>query len=220
MTSVHPERADPPRSSSEPDAQFKADLLALIPFLRAFARSLCGNPDVADDLAQEALVKAWQSRDSFAPGTNLKAWLFTILRNQFYSDRRRAWRHAPWDQDAAERIPGASEEQSWAAELSDTARALAFLSDEQREALILVGAGGFSYEAAARICNCAVGTVKSRVARARKTLIAVLDGNHPLPDAPAGADGNAAREIMNQLDRLAPAVARAPMGKRRKSDFE
>src|SRR5665213_4414216 len=90
---------------------FKSELLALVPFLRAFARSLTGNPEAADDLAQETLVKAWQSRASFIPGTNLKAWLFTILRNQFYSDRRRAWRQAPWDQEAAERIPGGGEDQ-------------------------------------------------------------------------------------------------------------
>src|ERR1041385_962661 len=120
------------RKSADDDAQFKADLLDLIPFLRAFARSLCGNQETADDLAQETLVKAWQARDMFAPGTNLKAWLFTILRNQFYSDRRRAWRQAPWDQDAAERIPGGGQDQGWAAVLSDTARALRFLTDEQR----------------------------------------------------------------------------------------
>ena len=109
--SIHPARrpdmgAASPRQKMEDDARFKADLLDLIPFLRAFARSLCGNQETADDLAQETLVKAWQARDMFAPGTNLKAWLFTILRNQFYSDRRRAWRQAPWDQEAAERIPG------------------------------------------------------------------------------------------------------------------
>jgi RNA polymerase sigma-70 factor (ECF subfamily) len=187
---------------ADPDAQFKAGLLELIPFLRAFARSLCGNPDIADDLAQETLVKAWQSRASFAPGTNLKAWLFTILRNQFYSDRRRAWRQAPWDQDAAERIPGAADEQAWSAQLSDTARALTSLSDEQREALILVGAGGFSYEAAAQICNCAVGTVKSRVARARKTLISMLEGSLPLPGGGEAIDPT--KEIMAELDRLSP----------------
>ena len=187
----------------ETDAVFKNGLLELIPFLRAFARSLCGNPEMADDLAQETLVKAWQARHMFAAGTNLKAWLFTILRNQFYSDRRRAWRQAPWDQDAAERIPGSSGEQNWAAELSDTARALKSLSDEQREALILVGAGGFSYEDAAKICNCAVGTVKSRVARARRSLVALLDGEDPLP-SPSVAKGDAANEIMAQLDRLSP----------------
>src|SRR5579862_9232401 len=140
------------------DGDFKTELLALIPFLRAFARSLTGNQESADDLAQETLVKAWQSRASFIPGTNLKAWLFTILRNQFYSDRRRAWRQAPWDQDAAERMPGTSQDQNWAADLSDTTRALKLLPDEQREALILVGAGGFSYMDAAAIVKCNVGT--------------------------------------------------------------
>jgi RNA polymerase sigma-70 factor (ECF subfamily) len=198
------------------DGTFKAGLIELIPFLRAFARSLCGNPEMADDLAQETLVKAWQAREMFAPGTNLKAWLFTILRNQFYSDRRRAWRQAPWDQDAAERIPGSAGEQTWAAELSDTARALTTLSDEQREALILVGAGGFSYEDAAAICHCAVGTVKSRVARARKTLIAILEGEDPLPPPSQPAEGDAANEIMAQLDRLAPADGRIAAKRRTK----
>lgn len=202
---MQPETMIAARSKGDPDAQFKADLLDLIPFLRAFARSLCGNQETADDLAQETLVKAWQARSMFAPGTNLKAWLFTILRNQFYSDRRRAWRQAPWDQDAAERIPGSSAEQSWAAELSDTARALSQLSDEQREALILVGAGGFSYEDAAAICHCAVGTVKSRVARARKSLLSLLEGDEPLPPSDqGGGSSDAAEDILAQLDRLAP----------------
>ncbi len=189
-------------SSSPAGTDFKSELLELIPFLRAFARSLCGNHEGADDLAQEALVKAWQSRNSFMPGTNLKAWLFTILRNQFYSDRRRAWRQAPWDQEAAERISAGGADQVWAAELSDTARALRTLSDEQREALILVGAGGFSYEDAAAICNCAVGTVKSRVARARKALISILEGSEVLSSVPRPGGGDAAREIMAQLDEL------------------
>src|ERR1700689_5738540 len=165
MTAPHAAPTPRSPSQSEPPDDFKTELLSLVPFLRAFARSLCGSHEGADDLAQEALVKAWQSRDSFVPGTNLKAWLFTILRNQFYSDRRRAWRQAPWDQEAAERIPGGGEDQVFSAQLSDTVRALRILSDEQREALILVGAGGFSYENRAAICHCAVGTVKSRVAR-------------------------------------------------------
>src|ERR1041385_2410653 len=207
------------RKSADDDAQFKKDLLDLIPFLRAFARSLCGNQETADDLAQETLVKAWQARDMFAPGTNLKAWLFTILRNQFYSDRRRAWRQAPWDQEAAERIPGSAGEQAWGAELSATARALSCLSDEQREALILVGAGGFSYEDAARICNCAVGTVKSRVARARKSLISILEGDDTLPPAVQPHEGDAANEIMAQLDRLAPAAGARTVSKRRNRGF-
>lgn len=187
----------------EPDT-FKSELLELVPYLRAFARSLSGRHEGADDLTQEALVKAWQSRDSFVPGTNLKAWLFTILRNQFYSERRRAWRQVPWDAENAEALPGTSEDQGWAAELSDIARALQALPAEQREALILVGAGGFAYEEAAKISNCAVGTVKSRVARARRALIAILDGDQSLPPSDRPAQGEAARDIMAQLDRLAP----------------
>ena len=108
MVAPAPLRHEPGKEAGkdEGDGDFKNELLALIPFLRAFARSLTGNQEGADDLAQETLVKAWQSRATFIPGTNLKAWLFTILRNQFYSDRRRAWRQAPWDQDAAELTAG------------------------------------------------------------------------------------------------------------------
>ena len=196
--------AGEPPPSGDTNEDFRKDLLGLIPFLRAFSRSLCGDRELADDLAQEALAKAWQSRDTFRAGSNLKAWLFTILRNQFYSDRRRAWRQAPWDDAAAERMPVARGEQVWAVQLSDTARALRGLPAEQREALILVGAGGFSYEDAARISNCAVGTVKSRVARARKALSAALEGNGPLSSEPRPAGGDATNEIMAQLERLAP----------------
>jgi RNA polymerase sigma-70 factor, ECF subfamily len=215
MVSPSPMREPVEPGKGSGDDDFKTELLALIPFLRAFARSLTGNQEAADDLAQETLVKAWQSRSTFIPGTNLKAWLFTILRNQFYSDRRRAWRQAPWDQDAAERIPGGGEDQVFSAQLSDTARALRCLSDEQREALILVGAGGFSYEDAAAICKCAVGTVKSRVARARKALMEILDGDDTLEGVSRPAEGDAAREIMAQLDRLAPHESGEPGGKRR-----
>ena len=214
MTAPVPSMSSRPNDRNE-DGDFKSELLALIPFLRAFARSLTGNQENADDLAQETLVKAWQSRSTFIPGTNLKAWLFTILRNQFYSDRRRAWRQAPWDQEAAERIPGGGEDQVHSAELSDTVRALKHLSDEQREALILVGAGGFSYEDAAAICKCAVGTVKSRVARARKTLIEILDGGDTLNDVSRPTGGDAAREIMAQLDQLSPGRSEQLAGKKR-----
>ena len=188
---------------TQPAPDFKTELLGLVPFLRAFARSLTGNYEAADDLVQETMVKAWQSRATFELGTNLKAWLFTILRNQFYSDRRRAWRQAPWDQDAAERMPGTSQDQNWAADLSDTTRALKLLPDEQREALILVGAGGFSYMDAAAIVKCNVGTVKSRVARARKALLAILESQDSLPSRTRPTEGEAARDIMAQLDALA-----------------
>jgi RNA polymerase sigma-70 factor (ECF subfamily) len=192
------------RSDDSVGEEFRNGLIDLLPFLRAFSRTLCGHRELADDLAQEALAKAWQAQDNFRPGSNLKAWLFTILRNLYYSDRRRSWRQAPWDDAAAARVPNSQGEQSWAAELTDTARAMSMLPAEQREALILVGAGGFSYEEAAKISGCAIGTVKSRVARARRAVIATLDGLEPLAEPRRHTGQDARHEIMAQLERLAP----------------
>lgn len=162
--------------SQNPGDQFRQNILALVPHLRAFARNLCRGADMAEDLAQEALVKAWRSQDRFEPGTNLKAWLFTILRNEFYSQRRRNWRQTHWDEVKAERIATPPDPQFWALQLSDTERGLRDLPDGQREALILIAAAGFSYEEAAEICGTAIGTMKSRVARGRLALADILDG--------------------------------------------
>ena len=157
------------------DAQLETGFVELLPRLRAFARSMSSNRELAEDLTQEALAKAWRCRRSFTPGSNLKAWLFRILRNEFYSHQRRAWRQAPWDAEWAENIPAPSDEQHWAVELSDTIGAIKTLPTDQREALVMVGLGGFSYDDAAALSNCAVGTAKSRVARARKMLREILD---------------------------------------------
>ena len=179
---------------------FRGDLEALIPFLRGFARSLCRNIVLADDLAQDALTKAWKCRESYALGTNLKAWLFTILRNEFYSNGRRAWRQVPWDQGAAERRY-VDHSQLVTLELSDTVRALHQLQPVYREALILIAAGGFSYGEAAEICQCAVGTVKSRVSRARRQLALILDGDVPL-HVRLPHERDATQELMSQLEFL------------------
>jgi RNA polymerase sigma-70 factor (ECF subfamily) len=194
-----------PPSRAAPN--FQRDLVALIPQLRAFSHALCGRRAIAEDMAQEALAKAWRSRDRFESGTNLKAWLFTILRNEFYSHSRRAWREAHWDEDLGERIPAPAREQEWAVELADTARALGELPEHQREALILVAAGGFTYEDAARICDTPVGTLKSRVARARVALLELLDGDKLLPrHAPPCAKG-ALEDVLAQLTLLMPRAA-------------
>ena len=169
------DKPDVSGANGDLEAQFKADLVALIPHLRAFARTMTGNSTEADDLAQEALAKAWRRRDSFTMGTNMKAWAFMILRNQFYSDMRRAWRSVRLDQEAAERTLLASDDPNAPIELNELRMALAALPTDQREALILVGAGGMSYEEAAEICNCAVGTVKSRVSRARDALRRIIE---------------------------------------------
>ena len=158
--------------SSNPSAP-KVDLIAAIPNLRAFAVSICGNSDRADDLVQETLVKAWSSLDSFSEGTNLTAWLFTILRNIYYSEFRKRRREAsdPDGEYAAGLIAPDSQEAHM--EFIDFREAMQKLPLDQREALILVGASGMSYEEAAEICGCAAGTMKSRVNRAR-TLLAEL----------------------------------------------
>jgi RNA polymerase sigma-70 factor (ECF subfamily) len=187
-------------------SDFQNDLLALIPNLRAFARTLCGRRGIADDMAQEALAKAWRARDRFEPGTNLKAWLFTILRNEFYSHVRRDWRNAEWNAEKGENIASPGGEQDWSMELSDTARALRRLPVAQREALILVAAGGFSYEDAATISGACLGTIKSRVARARVALQAMLDGDDTLPAAQEGPSDPLA-DILGQLSALVPAGA-------------
>lgn len=157
------------------DDEFKRELTELIPHLRAFARSLCNNPALADDLAQEAMLKAWKSRQAYERGTSMKAWSFTILRNLFYTEMRRSWRAQPLDPEVAEATLIANDDPSASLDLLALRNALEKLPLDQKEALILVSAGGMSYEEAAEVCGCAVGTVKSRVSRARKSLLSILD---------------------------------------------
>ena len=185
------------------DEAFKRELVKLIPHLRAFARTLAGEPAGADDLAQDAMMKAWDARNSFQMGTNMKAWTFMILRNQFYSEKRRSWRQSQLDQEAAERTLVAVDDPEAPVALDELRLSLAMLPAEQREALVLVGAGGFAYEEAAEICNCAVGTVKSRVSRARRALHAILDDGAYERDG--GAAGDAMRSILADAERLSSA---------------
>ena len=154
--------------------EFKAELLGSIPSLRAFAVSLTQNADKADDLAQETLVKAWDKHESFQPGTNLKAWLFTLLRNEFYSQMRKRGREVQDSDGLITARLAVHPSQHGALDLNDFRGALAQLPEDQREAIILIGASGFSYEEAAEICGCAVGTIKSRVSRARTRLQDIL----------------------------------------------
>lgn len=156
------------------DSSFKADLISAIPSLRAFGMSLAQNADRADDLVQETLVKAWDKQSSFELGTNLKAWLFTILRNEFYSQMRKRGREVQDSDGIMTARLAVHPAQEGTLDLKDFRAALDQLPDDQREAIILIGASGFSYEEAAEICDCAVGTVKSRVSRARARLHEIL----------------------------------------------
>lgn len=176
----------------ESGATFKDDLLAAIPAMRAFAISLSGNQDRADDLVQETLMKAWANMASFDAGTNLRAWLFAILRNIFFSQyrkRRREVEDADGHFAAGLSTPP---EQNGHMEFADFRLALQKLPADQREALTLVGATGLSYEEAAEVCGCAVGTIKSRVSRARGRLVELLgldanliEGATPRPAPPS-----------------------------------
>ncbi|MDR3513118.1 MAG: sigma-70 family RNA polymerase sigma factor [Caulobacteraceae bacterium] len=194
MTRVRTEQASQ-ESAAEASTReaFKRELVALIPHLRAFARTLTGDATSADDLAQDAMMKAWDARASYQMGTNMKAWTFMILRNQFYSEKRRSWRQTQLDPEVAERTLVATDDPESPVALDELRLGLAMLPAEQREALILVGAGGFAYEEAAEICGCAVGTVKSRVSRARRALQVLLE---------TGAyerDGRSASEAMSSI---------------------
>jgi RNA polymerase sigma-70 factor, ECF subfamily len=156
------------------DPSVREAVLAAVPSLRAFAISLCGNVDRADDLVQETLLRALANISSFEPGTNMSAWLFTILRNLFRSEYRKRRREVEdTDGSYAESLK-TQPDQTARVEFHEFRSALARLPADQREALILVGASGFSYEEAAGICGCAVGTIKSRVNRARTRLAELL----------------------------------------------
>ena len=163
------------------DREFKHALTEVAPHLRAFARALCGCRDRADDLAQEALMRAWAARERYVAGTNFKAWTFTILRNHFYSEARRNRFHGEYDEAVAERTLCAPASQESALELGDVLRALSVVPETYREALILVAIGSLSYEEIANICGIALGTVKSRICRARAMLSHVIESGK-LPD--------------------------------------
>ena len=171
------------------DPGIRETMLAAVPGLRAFAMSLCGKMDRADDLVQETLLRALSNIDSFEPGTNMPAWLFTILRNLFRSEYRKRRREVEDADGSYAETLKTHPEQTSHVEFKEFSVALNKLPEDQREALILIGASGFSYEEAAEICGCAVGTIKSRVNRARTRLANLLhieSVNDFGPTAPRG----------------------------------
>lgn len=160
---------------SDPDP--RDELVEHLPAMRAFAISLTRNSATADDMVQDTLIKAWTNIDKFQAGTNMRAWLFTILRNTYYSSRRKTKREVAdvdgvFTESLAEKPAHDGHMQ-----MNDFRKALLKLNDEQREALLLIGASGFSYEEAAEMCGVAVGTIKSRTNRARAHLAEILGYN-------------------------------------------
>ncbi|MGQ5700647.1 sigma-70 family RNA polymerase sigma factor [Sandaracinobacteroides sp. A072] len=164
------------------DTVFRRDLVAIIPSLRAFARGLCGNRDLADDLTQEALTKAWAARQSFQPGTNFRAWMFRILRNHFYTTATVARRFVAYDPDSPAHVMTTPPTQGGERTLADLQRGLATLPAEQREALVLLESG-LQWDEIADVMGCPLGTVKSRITRGRQALKRYMDG--PPEAAPA-----------------------------------
>src|SRR5215211_748225 len=146
-------------------------LLGALPSLRAFAMSLAHSTDQADDLVQDAIVRALANIETFEPGTNMGAWLFTILRNLFYSECRRAKHEVPDPDGSYAGQLRTAPDQGARCDFQDLRKALAKLSPEHREALILIGAEGLSYGEAAQVCGVAIGTIKSRVHRGRMHLV-------------------------------------------------
>ncbi len=151
------------------------DIVPYLPHLRAFARMLAQDRALADDLVQETVLRALSHAHQFQPGTNLKAWLTTILRNAYFTEKRSQSRIAQIDVEAVRDSSSVSGGQEWHLRMRDFEGAFNTLSPVQREALVLVGASGFSYEQAAAMAGCAVGTMKSRVSRARLQLQTLLD---------------------------------------------
>ncbi len=169
------------------DDGFRDDLVALIPKLRAYATLLTGRPAEADDLVQDALVRAWRFQNHFEPGSNLRAWVFRILRNEFYDYLQRS-RRTVQDVDGklAARLQSAPD-QDWRVGHRELLEGLKALTPDTREALLMVTVSGFTYPEAAALCGCAVGTLKSRVNRARQRLaeLTQVDLEQPRPARPA-----------------------------------
>lgn len=157
--------------------EFQRELIANIPHLRAFARFVTQNADQANDLVQDTIVRALRAQHQFTPGTNFKAWTFTILRNLHVNNLRRQRLKFDSIEDGALDYFAVQPNQEARLEFQELKRGMAKLSREHREVLILVGASGFSYEEAAAICHCAVGTIKSRLSRARHELYRTLVGS-------------------------------------------
>jgi RNA polymerase sigma factor (sigma-70 family) len=196
------------RLQGEPlsEAEFHKELTAAIPHLRAFARMLCGDRDRADDLAQETLMKAWAARDRYVAGSSFRAWTYTILRHHYFGQIRRQRFVGDYDENEAERILNMPGSQESRLEATDVLRALAILPAAQREVLVLVSIGGVSYEEIAEICGVALGTVKSRIARARAALSATIESGE-LPDARGSfvLKGEVLDAFMAELHKVAPA---------------
>ena len=182
------EAHSPIATAARTPIDFRRGLVEMLPHLRNFARSLTRNTAQADDLVQDTVVKALANVDRFDPQTNLRPWLFTILRNTFYSELRRRWREVEDGEGHHAARLSEAPRQDGKLDFDDFKRAFSQLQDEHREVLTLIGASGCSYDEAAVICGCAVGTIKSRVNRGRRRLEELMAASHKEPKSTEGID--------------------------------
>jgi RNA polymerase sigma-70 factor (ECF subfamily) len=161
------------RSAKQESVLLEGEIIKLMPSLHAFSRTLTRNPTDADDLLQEGLLKALVNIHQFTPGTNLKAWMFTIVRNTFYTNYKKKRREvaAPLEETGTVSTEATQE---WTLTMEEVNTAMENLPGDQKQALMLVGTSGMSYERAAEVCGCALGTIKSRVSRGRTKLRELL----------------------------------------------
>lgn len=192
---------------------FADELERLLPEMRAFARSLVRDAELADDLVQDTCLKAWQAIDSFREGAPMRPWLFRILRNEYYQHGRRAWRVSALDPDVAENTLVAPQSMNASLDLGVLQALMLSLPDVQREALLLVAAAGYTYDEAGEICGCSPGTIKSRVSRARDTVTAGMrmadSGRGDFGLQASGGGGHGHLNVVMMVDELLNNALRA-----------
>ncbi len=189
------------------ELSFVDRLEALIPEMRAFARGLCKDAVLADDLVQDACLRAWSSVDSFDPEQSMRPWVFRILRNEYYMMLRRAWRNVNMEPDFAENALIQEGVQEIHQDFSRMEQIIYSLPDNQRDALLLVLAAGMTYEEAGEICGCSAGTIKSRVSRARETVVARFESREKSLRCIEGCRQQGMTELLSRIDRLTASMA-------------
>ena len=177
-------------------------LESLIPEMRAFARGLCRDAVLADDLVQDACLRAWSASDSFDASQDMRPWIFRILRNEYYIMLRRAWRNVNVEPEFAETALVQQGSQEVQQDFGRMEQIIYSLPDNQRDALLLVLAAGMTYDEAGDVCGCSGGTIKSRVSRAREAVVARFESRESTLRCIHGGQSGGMSELLGRIDRL------------------
>ncbi|MEM5518369.1 sigma-70 family RNA polymerase sigma factor [Henriciella sp. AS95] len=184
------------------ELSFVDRLEALISELRAFARGLCRDAVLADDLVQDACLRAWSAADSFDPSQPMRPWIFRILRNEYYMQLRTRWRNVNMEPDFAENALVQESSQEVRQDFVRMERIIYSLPAAQRDALLLVLAAGMTYDEAGEICGCSAGTIKSRVSRAREAVVARFESRETTLRCIEGSSEQDMAELLSRIDGL------------------